>query len=72
MCLGAIYWARIDRVYFGNLAEDAAKIGFDDSAIYAEMAQPHTHRLIHMVPMMREEALAGFRAWAETPNKILY
>src|ERR1022692_2271834 len=44
MCLGAIYWARIDKIYFGGLAADAAKSGFDDSAIYAEIAQPFTQR----------------------------
>ena len=72
MCLGAIYWARIDKIYFGNLAEDAAKIGFDDSAIYAEITQPHAKREIPMIPMMRQEALAAFRAWEEHPGKIHY
>jgi guanine deaminase len=72
MCLGAIYWARIDKVYFGSLAADAAKAGFDDSAIYAEMAQSHAQREIPMIQIMREEALAAFRAWAENPGKILY
>jgi guanine deaminase len=72
MCLGAIYWARIDKVYFGNLAGDAAKIGFDDSAIYLEITQPHSEREIPMIQMMREEALAAFRAWEENPGKIRY
>ena len=72
MCLGAIYWARIDKVYFGNLAADAAKIGFDDSAIYAEIAQPPAQREIPMIQMMREEALAAFRAWVQHPGKIRY
>ena len=72
MCLAAIYWARIDKVYFGNLAADAAKIGFDDSAIYAEIIQPHSQREIPMIPMMREEALAAFRAWENNPGKIRY
>jgi tRNA(Arg) A34 adenosine deaminase TadA len=72
MCLGAIYWARIDKVYFGGLAADAAKSGFDDSAIYTEMAQPFPQRAIPMVQMMREEALGAFRAWEENPNKIIY
>ena len=72
MCLGAIYWARIDKVYFGNLAADAAKIGFDDSAIYAEITQPHAQREIPMFQMMREEALAAFRAWVQYPGKIRY
>jgi tRNA(Arg) A34 adenosine deaminase TadA len=72
MCLGAVYWARIDRVYFGNLAADAAKIGFDDSAIYAEITQPHAEREIPMIQMMRDEALAAFRAWEQHPGKIRY
>jgi len=72
MCLGAIYWARIDKVYFGNVAADAAKIGFDDSAIYGELTQPHSQRVIPMMQMMREEALAAFRAWEEKPGKIPY
>ena len=72
MCLGAIYWARLARVYFGNLASDASKIGFDDSFIYREIAQALRKRSIPMVPMMREQALAAFRAWQERPNKIPY
>jgi guanine deaminase len=72
MCLGAIYWARLARVYFGNLASDASKIGFDDSFIYHEIAQVLRKRSIPMVPMMREQALAAFRAWQEKPNKIPY
>ena len=72
MCLGAIYWARIDKIYFGNLAEDAAKIGFDDSAIYGEIARPHAGRAIPMIQMMREEALTAFREWEQHPGKILY
>jgi tRNA(Arg) A34 adenosine deaminase TadA len=72
MCLGAIYWARLSRVYFGNDDVDAAKIGFDDSLIYRELAQPHSQRRIPMIQMMRDEALAAFRAWQEKPNKIEY
>jgi len=72
MCLGAIYWARLARVYFGNVAADAAKIGFDDSFIYREFTQELTQRSIPMVPMMREQALAAFRAWQDKPNKIPY
>jgi guanine deaminase len=72
MCLGAIYWARLSRIYFGNLAADASRIGFDDSAIYREFAQPHSERAIPVIQMMREEALAAFRAWEQKPNKIPY
>jgi tRNA(Arg) A34 adenosine deaminase TadA len=72
MCLGAIYWARIARIYFANTAEDAAKIGFDDSFIYSELKQPYAERRIPAVQIMREEALAGFRAWADKPDKTSY
>jgi len=72
MCLGAIYWARLARIYFGNSAADASKIGFDDSAIYRECARSHTERSIPMVQVMREQALAAFRAWKEKTDKIPY
>ena len=72
MCLGAIYWARPAHVYFANLAADAASVGFDDAFIYREIAQPHARREIPMIQMMREEALAAFRAWDAKPNKIEY
>jgi guanine deaminase len=72
MCLGAIYWARPARVYFGNTAQDAADAGFDDSFIYREAAKPLTQREIPMVPLMREQALAAFRAWQEKTDKVPY
>ena len=72
MCLGAIYWARLERIYYGGIAADAAEAGFDDSFIYREIEKPFGTRKIPMVQMMREHALAGFRAWVEKPNKILY
>jgi tRNA(Arg) A34 adenosine deaminase TadA len=72
MCLGAIYWARLSRIYFASSAEDAAKIGFDDSLIYSELKQPYSRRRIPTIQMMREEALAGLRAWVDRPNKIPY
>jgi guanine deaminase len=72
MCLGAIYWSRLDRVYFGNTAADAAKFGFDDSFIYREIERAHPERHIPMSQMMPEQALAGFQAWAENPDKTLY
>jgi guanine deaminase len=72
MCLGAIYWARLSRVYFGGLAADAAHAGFDDSFIYREIAEGHTQRTIPMVQLMREEALAAFLVWQDKPDKIRY
>ena len=72
MCLGAIYWARLSRIYFASTAEDAAKAGFDDSFIYGELKQPFSARRIPTIQIMRDEALAGFRAWLDRPNKIPY
>ncbi len=72
MCLGAIYWAHLDRVFFGNCAADAREIGFSDAFIYEEIARPHAQRNVPMVQMMRDEALAGFRAWLQKPDKTPY
>jgi guanine deaminase len=72
MCLGAIYWARLLRIYFANTAADAAQIGFDDSFIYSELRHPLSGRRIPTIQMMREEALAGFRAWTAKPDKKPY
>src|SRR6202047_1888410 len=55
MCLGAIYWARLSRVYFGNSDADASKIGFDDSLIYHEIAQPHSQRKIPIIRVVGGE-----------------
>lgn len=72
MCLGAIYWARPDRVFFGATAEDAAAAGFDDSFIYQELRREPSHRKIPMTPIMREDALAAFRAWRAQSGRIDY
>jgi guanine deaminase len=72
MCLGAIYWARVARLYFANTAQDAAKIGFDDSFIYGELRAPLSARHIPTEQTMRAEAQEAFRAWIEKPDKIRY
>jgi len=72
MCLGAIYWARLSKIYFANTAADAASIGFDDSFIYGELKEIHSRRRIPAIQMMREEALVGFRHWMEKRDKIHY
>lgn len=72
MCLGAIYWARLAKIYFANTAEDAAKIGFDDSLIYDETCRPLTERRIPMVPLMRAAAIRVFHAWEAKPDRISY
>jgi guanine deaminase len=72
MCLGAIYWARLSRVYFAGTAEDAAAAGFDDAFIYREMALPHEHRRAAMSGLLREDGKRVFRAWAAAPDKTTY
>lgn len=72
MCVGAIYWARPRRVFFGALASDAAAAGFDDAFIYQQLAVPHAQRKIPFIQVMREQALACFQAWLEKPDRIPY
>jgi guanine deaminase len=72
MCMGAIYWARLSRVYYANTRDDAARIGFDDSFIYDQLAIPLGERKIPMIPLMREEALDAFRAWESSQTKVRY
>jgi guanine deaminase len=72
MCLGAIYWARPDRVYFAANASDAAEAGFDDSFIYEELKLPHPGRKIPFEPMMQEAGLEPFREWTRKSDRIRY
>jgi tRNA(Arg) A34 adenosine deaminase TadA len=72
MCLGAIYWARPAKVYFGNTASDAAAIGFDDSFIYQQLGVSLAERAIPMVQLMHEEALSAFQEWERKSDRILY
>ncbi|RFZ95847.1 nucleoside deaminase [Mucilaginibacter conchicola] len=72
MCLGAIYWARINKVYYANTKKDAADIGFDDHFIYDELELPMANRKLPFEQMMRGEALQVFDQWRETTNKTDY
>lgn len=72
MCLGAIYWARLDKLYFANTKKDAKDIEFDDSFIYEELDLPIEKRKIPTKQMMREEALAAFQKWQNKTDKIEY
>jgi tRNA(Arg) A34 adenosine deaminase TadA len=72
MCLGAIYWARLERIYYANTRAEAARIGFDDALIYNEIALPPEARRIPATRLLAEEAMAAFRAWDESPDKIRY
>jgi guanine deaminase len=72
MCVGAIYWARLDKVYYAGTRADAAQAGFDDSLIYDELTHTLEARKIPMISMMRDQALEAFRAWERSPAKIQY
>lgn len=72
MCLGAIYWARIDRNYYGNTRKDAADIDFADDFIYEELDKPLDKRSVPIIPMLRDEALQTFRLWSEKEDKTEY
>ena len=63
MCLSAIYWARIKKIYYGNTRDDARKIDFDDSLIYSEFKKNINERKIPMIQIMRNEALEAFQLW---------
>ena len=72
MCLGAIYWARPARVFYGNTRADAAAVGFDDEFIYDELDRPMSARQLPLTQLLRDEALAGFRAWEQHAGKMEY
>ena len=72
MCLGAIYWAHLDRIYYGAHQHDAAAINFDDAFIYRELAVPVEEREKQMTALLPDEALAAFEAWRQKADKVEY
>tara|TARA_B110000438_G_C15772144_1_gene632396 strand:- start:22 stop:486 length:465 start_codon:yes stop_codon:yes gene_type:complete len=72
MCLSAIYWAHIDKVYFANTRKDAHKIDFSDALIYEELNKTIKERKIPMHQMMRDEALKAFDMWDKKEDKVKY
>ncbi|MGV8829179.1 MAG: nucleoside deaminase [Breznakibacter sp.] len=72
MCLGAIYWARIKKVYYGNTKQDAARIGFDDGFIYEELAKPLHERSVSFVQLLPDEAAKAFKLWEQKADKRQY
>jgi len=72
MCLGAIYWAHLRCVFYGNNKDDAAAIDFDDDFIYKELEKPLGKRSVPFIPLLRNEAIVSFRNWAEKPDKTEY
>ena len=72
MCLSAIYWSHIDKIYYGNTRLDAAKIGFDDNYIYNELSKKKSQRKIPMQQINQEDAIKVFKEWELKPDKIKY
>lgn len=72
MCLGAIYWAHLDRIYYGNTRKDAADIDFADDFIYTELDKDLSKRSVPFIPLLRKEALTSFKLWSEKEDKAEY
>lgn len=72
MCLAAAYWARIEAVFFGNSAADAARAGFNDATLYREVALPHRDRSLPIAQVPGSGAWESFEAWQRSPNKLEY
>jgi guanine deaminase len=72
MCLGAVYWAHLDKMYYGNTKTDAKNIGFDDSFIYDEIELKPENRQVKTIQLLSEEAIKAFETWAKTEDKVAY
>ena len=72
MCLSAIYWSRIENIFYANTRDDAKKINFDDSLIYSEFSKKIEDRKIPIKQMLRDEALQAFKIWSKKTDKIEY
>ena len=72
MCLGAVYWAHLDKMYYGNTKADAKNIGFDDSFIYDEIELKPENRKVKTIQLLSEEAIIAFEAWTKVEDKVEY
>ena len=72
MCLGAIYWARPERIFIAATREDAAAAGFDDELFYNELDKPNAERQLKLESLLREESQMVFQHWIEKPDKVEY
>lgn len=72
MCLAAIYWAHLDRIWYGNTSADATRAAFDDAFLYREVALPAAQRAIPSAMLLHDEAWESFQLWIESPSKIPY
>lgn len=72
MCLGAIYWSRLDKLYYASDRKDAAGVGFDDEFIYTEMPLPPAERRLPSEQLLADEARRAFRLWEEKADRVDY
>jgi guanine deaminase len=72
MCLAALYWARVDRVFYANGRADAARIGFDDELLYREVALPPAARRLPMARLLPDEGRLAFEAWERKADRVMY
>ena len=72
MCLSAIYWSHIDKIYYGNTRKDAANIGFEDNHIYEELNKELSNRKIPMIQINKNDAIKAFKNWDSKTDKIKY
>lgn len=72
MCLSAVYWSRINTIYYANTKVDAANIGFDDQFIYEELEKPINERSLPIQQLLRDEALQAFRLWEKSVMRVTY
>ena len=72
MCLAAIYWARIETIYYGNSGDDAARAGFDDSFLYRQFRLDREARAIPSHRLLSEQAWQSFQAWIDSGDKVEY
>ncbi|MDP6684608.1 MAG: nucleoside deaminase [Candidatus Marinimicrobia bacterium] len=72
MCLAAIYWAQIEKIYYSNTREDAQRIGFDDNSIYEELTKDISKRRIPIIQILPKEGKTAFQAWVDKIDKIHY
>ncbi|HEV2214233.1 MAG TPA: nucleoside deaminase [Terracidiphilus sp.] len=72
MCLAASYWARLEAIFFGATAADAARAGFDDAFLYAELRKDAPERSLHSTQLLGDEAWAAFAAWIDSTTKVAY
>ena len=72
MCLGAVYWAHLDKIYYGNTHVDAKNVGFDDSFIYKEIELQPENRKLKTYQLLPDEAIEAFKIWSESEEKVRY